>query len=363
MKPTEDQHSKLRLFLTLAGITAGVYLGFRYLLPLIFPFAIAYFLAWLIRPVTEMLYKRLRMPRIVGGTLSLLLLIGVFGTAFYLLVKILIREAIAFLRNIPLYLNIIADKLDKISGRCDRFMGYEDGTMRAFIDDNLTSGYNKIKSNFMPKLTEHTILTTIKIAAFVGIALIVLVAAVLIVKDLPDFHKRNDKNHLYQEIHKVTSKLSEAGAAYLRSQLIIMLIIAGICVLAFFLIKNDYAFLLGIGVGIMDALPVLGSGIVLLPWAVIMLVNGNIYASAVLVTAYVLCQVVREVLEPKLIGNRIGVKPLFTLISMYAGVKLFGVAGFILGPIGLVIITTIYNVLYDKSDSVANKADISYNEK
>lgn len=359
----EEHTSKLKWFLTLAGITIGVYLGFRYLLPLIFPFAVSYFLAWLIRPVTETLYQRAKLPRMLGGTLSLVLLIGVFGTAFYLLVRILVREAIALLRNIPVFLNLIADRLDKISGQCDRFMGYEDGTMRSIIDDNLISGYDKMKSNVMPKLTEHTISITVKTAAFMGIALIVLIAAVLIVKDLPDFHKRYDDNQVYRDIHKVTSKLSEAGTAYLRAQLIIMVITAGICVLALIFIKNDYAVLLGVGIAVMDALPVLGSGIALIPWSVIMLVNGNILAAAVLMTAYVLCQIVREILEPKLIGNRIGIRPLYTLISMYAGLKLFGIAGFILGPIGLVIISTIYHTLYDKSDSVAKSHDISYNGK
>jgi sporulation integral membrane protein YtvI len=363
MKTIREQPSKLKWFLLIAGITVGVYLGFRYLLPLILPFAVAYFLAWIIRPVTESLYQKWKIPRIIGGTFSLLLLVGIFGTAFFLLVNVLIREAIAFLKNIPVYLAIIADKLDKICGHWDKMMGYGDGTLRAIVDDNLVSGYAKIKSNIMPKLTEHTISITFGLMTFMGVVLIVLVAAILIVKDLPEFHKRYDNNSVYKDIHKVTSKLSEAGLAYLRSQLIIMIIVAGVCVLALFLIKNDYAVLGGVGIAVMDALPVLGSGIALIPWAIIMLVNGNIYAAAILMTAYLLCQIIREVLEPKLIGNRIGVKPLYTLISMYVGLKLFGVAGFILGPIGLVIITTIYQAVNDKIDTVANGEDISYNEK
>jgi sporulation integral membrane protein YtvI len=192
--------------------------------------------------------------------------------------------------------------------------------------------------------------------------LIVFVAAVLIVKDLPSFHKRYEHNDFYKDMHKVTEKLSDAGIAYLRSQLIIMMIVAVICVLGLTLIKNDYAVLLGLGIAIMDALPILGSGIIFIPWAIIMLMNGNIFTAAILVTTYLLCQIIREVLEPKLIGNSIGIKPIFTLIAMYVGVKLFSIAGFFLGPIGLVIIITIYKVINDKAQNKINMQGI-YDEE
>lgn len=362
MKLREEGSSGLKSIIKLIGITVGVYLGFRFLLPLILPFAFAYFLAWIIRPVTESLYKRLKIPRIVGGTVSLLVLVGVFGTAFCLLINILIREAIAFLKNTPIYINNIADKLDSMCGYWDKVFGYECGTIRTFVDDNLESSYNKIKSNIMPALTEHMISITIGTVVFLGIALIVLIAAVLIVKDLPEFHRRYDSNNLYKDVNKVTSKLSEAGIAYLRSQCIIIVIVALICILGLTLLKNDYAVLLGIGIALMDALPILGSGMALVPWAIVKLVDGQIYAAAVLMTTFLVSQVVREVLEPKLIGSRIGIKPIFTLIAMYAGIKLFNIAGFILGPIGLVMITTIYNTLNEKSEGVANEVNNSYNK-
>jgi sporulation integral membrane protein YtvI len=291
----------------------------------------------------------MKIPRIIGGTLSLLLLFAVFGTALGLLINIILKQAIAFIKNIPIYINVIADKLDNICKGCDEFMGLQNGTIRTVVDDNIIQTVNKVKSNLMPQVTEHTISFTIGFIAILGIMLIVFVAAVLIVKDLPSFHERYKNNDLYKDIHKVTVKLSEAGIAYLRSQLIIMMIVAVVCVLGLTLIKNDYAVLLGIGIAIMDALPILGSGIVFIPWAIIMLMNGNIFAAAILITTYLLCQVIREVLEPKLIGNSIGIKPIFTLIAMYVGVKIFSIAGFFLGPIGLVIIITIYKVLNDKA--------------
>jgi sporulation integral membrane protein YtvI len=362
MKIAGANLARMKGILTIVLITLGVYLGFRYFLPLIFPFIVAYFLAWIIRPVTDVLNRRLKIPRILGASLSLFLLFAVFGTAICLLINILLKQTIAFIRNIPIYVNIIADKLDNICRGCDEFMGLSSGTIRTMVDDNIRQTLNKVKNNIMPQITEHTISFTIGFIAVIGILLIVFVAAVLIVKDLPSFQERYKGNSLYKDFHKVTEKLSEAGIAYLRSQLIIMLIVAAICILGLTLIKNDYAFLIGIGIAFMDALPILGSGIIFIPWAIIMLMNGNIYVAAILITIYLLCQVLREVLEPKLIGNSIGIKPIFTLIAMYVGVKLFSIAGFFLGPIGLVIIITIFKVVNEKSQAVIDEKNITYED-
>lgn len=361
MKQWGVKIDRVKWIINLSLITIGVYLGLKYLLPLFFPFLVAYFLAWIIRPVTELLYRKFKLPRIVGGSAALLLLVAVFGTSICMLINILIKQAIEFMKNIPIYLNSIADKLDSICRRCDKLMGYDHGTIREIVDDNLIQGVNRVEANLMPKLTEHTISITLGIVTFTGILLIVLVAAVLIAKDLPEFHQRYENNVIYKDINKVTNKLSEAGLAYLRCQLIIMIIVAGICILGLTLIKSDYAVLLGLGIAIMDALPILGSGIILIPWGIVMLINGNIYAAAILITSYLLSQVVREVLEPKLIGNRIGIKPIFTLISMYVGVKLFSLIGFILGPIGLIIIITIWKVVSEKTDG-SSKNETVFNE-
>jgi sporulation integral membrane protein YtvI len=351
MKLKEETAARLKWLLTIVITTLGVYIGFKYFLPLILPFLFAYFLAWVIRPTTEFLYRKLKIPRIVGGTASLLILVTLLGAGIYYLCNTLIKQIILFVRNIPIYLNIIADKLDHICNGCDELFGLADGYVRSFVDDNIDVTILRLKNNVMPRMTEKTISFTIGMIGFVGVLLIVLVAAVLIAKDLPVFNERYKENSLYRDIHKVTMKLTDAGIAYLRTQIIILSIIGVISVIGLMILKNEYAVLIGIGIAIMDALPILGSGLVYIPWSIIMLFSGNIYSAAILMTTFLVCQIIREILEPKLIGNRIGVKPLFTLIAMYIGVKLFAIAGFILGPIGLIIIITIVKTVNEKTDS------------
>lgn len=353
---------RLKWYLTVVLTIVGVYLCFRYLLPLLLPFVFAYFIAWLIRPTTEFLYKKIKMPRMIGGTLSLLALLSLVGTGIYFLFDMLLKQLFEFMKNLPVYFDIIAGKLDAICSSCDRCFGLKDGSIRIMIDDNLYHTMNRIKTNVMPRITERSITYLIIFIGAIGVILIVLVAALLIVKDLPDIKARYQKNVMYQDIHKVTKKLAEVGVAYIRTQFIIMVIVAVVCVIGLVIIKNDYAFLLGIGIAIMDALPVLGSGLILIPWSFVMLMNGNIYSAAILITIFFICQIIREIMEPKLLGNRIGIKPLFTLIAMYIGIKLFNFAGFFLGPIGLVIIMTIIRVVAEKTDisdyrNVPNRED------
>ena len=345
-----ENRPRTKYLIMIAITTFGVYLGFKYILPLILPFFFAYFLAWIIRPSTEFLYRKMKVPRIIGGTLSLSVLLGVLGSGLYFLFSTLLKQIVMLIRNIPIYANTIAEKMDYLCSGCDKAFGLSKGTMRGIMDDNVERMVEKLKTNVMPGITQRTITFIIWIIAITGILLIVLISTVLIAKDLPEFRKKYGDSDFYRDVHKVTDKLADAGIAYLRSQLIIMSIVAIISVLGLMLLKNEYALLAGLIIALMDALPILGSGIIYVPWSIIMLAGGNIFAAAILVTTFLVCQILREILEPKLIGNRIGIKPLFTLISIYVGVNLFSVAGFFLGPIGLIIIVTIVKVMNEKSE-------------
>ena len=351
MRSWVETKPRIRNIFIIIVTTLGVYLVFQYILPLILPFLFAYFLAWMIRPSTEFLYRKMKLPRIIGGTLSITVLLAVLGTGLYYLFNTLLKQIINLIRNIPIYANAVADKLDHLCAGCDKTFGLEKGTLRGIMDDNLERMLEKLKTNVMPGITQRTIALTLWVIALIGLCLITIISAVLIAKDLPDFRQKYADSDFYKDLHRITDRLSEAGIAYLRSQLIIMVIIAFISVLGLTILKNEYALLAGIIIALMDALPILGSGLIYIPWSIIMLINGNIYAAAILITTFLVCQIIREILEPKLIGSCIGIKPLFTIISMYVGVKLFSIAGFILGPVGLTIIVTIVKALNEKKEA------------
>ena len=142
----------------------------------------------------------------------------------------------------------------------------------------------------------------------------------------------------YNELSKIKSKMSIIFRAYIKAQLVIMLITSTLCSIGFALIKNPYFLILGIVVGLLDALPLIGLGIIMIPWAVGYFIIGNVRKGLVIAVIYIICYFVREILEPKLIGDNAGIGPLTSLVCIYIGYEIFGLLGVFLGPIAYMII-------------------------
>lgn len=334
-------NNKTKLIIAMVLTIIGVYFGFQYILPLFAPFIIAYFIAWILMPVVKFLTEKLKFPRVVSAILSL----GVFGSllvwALCYLGNIFIKQLMILLQNMPIYLSILSGKIDSLCNSFDNFFGTKLGTVRGMFDDHFETMIVVVRNDIMPSITTKSLNIVISIIGMIGIILITLVSSLLLMKDEAAYKKSFRSSVLYQDIHLITGKLSETGVAYLRTQVILMAIISIICTAGLLIIKNKYAMLIGLGVGLFDAFPMLGSGAILIPWSIISLFDQDVFSAAILMTIYFIIMFVRQFVEPKLLGNRIGIKPVFTLMSMYVGFKLFGIFGFILGPLGLVIIITI----------------------
>jgi len=112
-------------------------------------------------------------------------------------------------------------------------------------------------------------------------------------------------------------------------------------------LKIEYPLLCALGIAFVDALPILGSGTVIIPWAIFSGLDGNISLAFVLIGLYIITVVVRQILEPKLVSQGIGTHPIFTLIAMYTGFKIIGIMGLFLGPIILIILKNVFSKMID----------------
>ena len=115
-----------------------------------------------------------------------------------------------------------------------------------------------------------------------------------------------------------------------------------------FKLNVGYPLLIALGIAFSDALPILGSGTVMIPWAIISAIQGDLKLAIALVILYIIISIVRQILEPKMISSKIGIHPIFTLIAMYTGYKVIGIIGILIGPIILIIIKPIFESLIDK---------------
>ena len=140
---------------------------------------------------------------------------------------------------------------------------------------------------------------------------------------------------------------------YLKAEATLILVsfvisLIGLYVLEFTGFNIQYPLLMALFIGFVDALPILGSGTVMIPWAIICAVNGDINLGIAIIILLIIMSIARQVLEPKLVSKNIGVHPIFTLIAMYTGFKFIGIMGLLIGPIVLIIIKNIFASLIDQ---------------
>lgn len=333
---TKKQQAIFLVFTTIL-----VYLAYKHLLPLVLPFLFAYWFSLCLEPMIEFLSKHFKLPKCIGTSISIILCLSVVGISLFYLLRVLILQLDALLKNYPIYQQLFFTTLDDICGFCDDYFKLKDGVSYQFITANMTHMENTMRQDLIPQLTEQAIVIIKKTASFFGCLFIIILSTMMILKDKPSLYQNYKKNIFYNDIHAIAGKLSQFFLAYFRMQAIITSIIAVGCSVCFFLVKSEYAILLGVFVAIFDAFPILGSGLVFVPLAIFEVVSGNFYATALYLTTYAFCQITRQLLEPRLLGNRIGIPPIFTIMSIIIGLKLYGIIGVLLGPISYVTIKTI----------------------
>lgn len=337
------QEKYVRIY-KIIGVTAGVYLAFRYALVLFAPFVAAYLLAGAVRPVVTFLKRKAHIPTGVGAAFVVSVLLLLLGAGVFFLGRLLTEQILRLIAHYDEYRTWAMDGAEKICSRVDGWFSLKRGTAENLMYAGISRMGETVNADVLPALSKKSLKLMGTVAyVFAGI-LIAFVSAVLMLSDREKYAKGYRRSPFYAEVKQVMGRLSSAGTAYLKTQGILMLLVATICTVGFLFVKRDYALLLGIGVAILDAFPILGSGIVLVPWTVVCFLRGDYTGTIVLVITYVLCVLVREILEPKLLGDRMGIPPLYALMAVYVGVELFGVAGVILGPFGLVVIRALLEV-------------------
>lgn len=142
---------------------------------------------------------------------------------------------------------------------------------------------------------------------------------------------------------------------YMKAQMIIILIIIILCTAGLWVLGSPYFLVLGIVIGLMDALPFIGTGTVLVPMAVFLLFRRKLQLAVGYLGLFLLTYVVREFLEPKLIGAKLGVYPIVMVVVVYAGLYLYGPAGVLLGPVTLLFVMEILKEMKEENVRKTNK--------
>lgn len=338
---------KYKKLFGLVAIVAVVYLGFRYFLPLFLPFLIAVVIARCLRRPVRFLWKRLRIKPAISGAILIVLFLLVVGGGLVYLARLLLSQFALLVENYDGYRSEWKGYVEDICRYCDNALRMEKGRTFSLLSDGLDGILLFFREELFSFVTKHSLKAAISVTELAVNLIIIFVSTLLLLSEGIKEKKDGGKMGLWkQEWQVVRREVSGAGMAYIKTQAILIAFVSLTCALGLLVLENPYALLIGVLIGIFDAFPLLGSVMILVPWAVICFIRGKVFAGAVLLTLYGICQFLREYLEPKLLGGRMGISPLSSLMSVSVGYELFGVPGLFLGPFGLVLIRSLWQITF-----------------
>lgn len=323
------------------GITLAVYFGMKYLLPYVIPFLIAWALVRALNPLLKKIRNRLPWKKEVLMSILVFLVFVAAGLFVYFLYRTVIEELCRIASNFDRYYNQMGLFLDDCCISMEQKIGVKAERIRSMINHGLENVQVQIDGKLIPGILNHSLQYIIKIIEIIGFVFIIYVAMLLLMKDYDRIREDLEKYETYQSVKHITDRIFHTGGAYLKSQFIIIAIVTALCVIGLYLLGNDYALLLGIVIGLLDALPFLGTGTVLLPWALVLLFQKKFWQAVGYVVLFLVTNTARELLEPKLVGERIGIYPFVVALSVYVGICLFGPLGVFTGPVSLILIMEI----------------------
>lgn len=322
------------------------YISVKFLLFYLLPFAIAIPVASLVQKPARLISKKTKLK---SGTVSAFLAAVLYIITAAILVFLIYRISVAIssiMNDFPDITDRITDFFnkteDKIFNLANR-ISPELSKKVALITSELSSGITVKISDF---LSDFATDYAKKMPSFIFSSIVTFVASCFIAKDfnrLTKFISSLLGNRLFGNILKIKTILSSCILKLARGYLILMLITFAELTVGFLILRIKHAFLLGLLIALIDILPVFGTGAVLVPWGIISILSGNTSTGISILVLYAVITVVRNFAEPKIIGNQIGIHPLFTLIAMFIGVKVFGFAGLFILPITLIVTVKYYD--------------------
>ena len=340
----------LYVILILLGLYLGLKLSLFYM-----PFFIAFIISLIIEPVIKYVMKKTNLSRRNTSIIIFVIVsIIILGSLTWLIIT-LFSESSSLLQGLNEYFSKVHQIFDDFMNNFDFNKIYLSDDILDVIQNSTGDILNNISTWIRNSLNGLLDLITRipSIAICFGITVLALyficVDKIYILDQiehhLPKLWVKKISNHL-REIIKTLGGYLKAETSLVFLSFIISLL--GLYIFKIIGFNIKYPLLMALFIGFVDALPILGSGTVMIPWAIICGLNGDFKLGIGIIVLLIIMSVVRQILEPKLVSKNIGVHPIFTLIAMYTGFKFIGVIGLLLGPIVLIIVKNIFASLIDQ---------------
>ena len=320
--------NKLMLLAAVAAFMASAV----YLMGYIAPFVAGYIISLILSPLVSLVHNKWRIHRGVAAAVLILALIASIGFLGYFLIGRLIEEVGAFAQDIPTYIANAQVLFGNISASLENSFGAADFN----IDfDLLLTQLLSLATGLLQGLLEGGAFFTAIPFAILRV-LLAIISAFFFIKD-KELIKQSVlallPKRLIFRANIVRKGVIRALVGYAKGQLIVMSYVSTISVVGLTIIGSPYSLFVGIGIGVFDLIPIFGAGGILIPWAIYNILGGNLSFAIGLFIIYGVIFLARQILEPRVVGNQIGMHPILLLMSVYVGIITMGPIGFFAGPL------------------------------
>lgn len=335
-------------FTYFALILAIAILLCRYALPRLLPFFIALLIALLLKPVVRFLHEKCRIKRNIAGLVLSVLFYAIVGLLVAALSIWIYSVARNFVMNLPsLYSNQIEPWLLDLFDRLESFVAKLNPSAAAAYDvvaARVTTEAEALILSLSKRLLAIITNTVVGLPKFLLNALIAVIATVFLAIDwtmISDFILRQCNERTKLLLGDIGTHLGSTMIKYTKSYALIMTITFLEIAIGLSIVGVERALFIAFIIAVFDILPVVGSGMVLLPWTILTLLSGDYAKGIGLGILYVVVIVVRNVIEPKIVGDKVGLHPIVTLMAMVVGTYVFGAIGLLGLPITLALLVSL----------------------
>jgi len=335
----------------LALILVGLF--FTYKLAIFYiPFIIAMIIAAFIEPVIKFFMKYTKMKRKLASIISIILVVVIIGSLLTLGISKIITETNQLISNLNIYFddvygwgtNFIKDIKEHIPNEMTQML------------ENSLSGIVDVIKNVLLNLLKGTINIISSVPNMITSSIITILAIIFICFDkeyIPNTIKSQIPTKWFEKIKQIINEMCSVSIKYIKAEaklsfICFIWVLLSLSFINLIGIKVEYLLTMAVLIGFVDLLPLFGAGAVMFPWAAYQLMVGNIPVAISIIIVWIVWAVLKQIIEPKMVSEEMGMHPIFTLIGMYTGFKLIGVLGLILGPIILLIIKNIFGELINK---------------
>ncbi|MCM1063367.1 MAG: AI-2E family transporter [Eubacterium sp.] len=335
-------------------LTGAVFFFLKIITPLTAPVLLALLFVTIFGPLLQKWQRRLHLHRQVGVIILLLLAGSILGILVWVLFSWIVGSLPDWIMGLDTLEQAVSGVLHEICRFVERTIGIDGEYLEQMILSRLQEGIDYFQLEFLPGMLSQSLEYVKGFAAIGGFLVTFLIAAILLAKDYDEIMNQlldREECHVFLEI---ICGIIRYLATFVKAQVIIMSVIGVLAAAVLGICGIRHGALWGMLAGVLDALPFIGTGIVLIPLGIQQIFYGQYGRAVACLLLYLACIFLREILEPRLIGRRVGVPAIAILLSIYAGIKLFGIWGIVGGPLGFIMIQQSYLSLERRRNKLTN---------